>query len=1049
MTDLALVPAVRAFTPGRAPARAAARDWRPDALLTYDTETEPSADQRLLFLSYRIVRVTWDGIAPHLSCLEEGLACGDELANRSSSALESLDEYRRTHAADVDPAAFDAAYRIRLRSRAEFVDEVLYPAAAAAGGLRAWVVTFNAGWDLTRLMAPHLPVSPDGWKARPGFEVDAISRKRRGRSRPSRFTGGFSVPIWEYEKPLGTWHENRLYRPRLAIRHLGTRKNMTGWISGTGADPSDQTFSGHFLDALTLSAALTGESQNLESACTAFGISYQEELDRLGVPFTKREVQHGVVKPDYISYNRADTAATVRLAGALLAECAAVGIETQPTRIFSTASIAKDTLDRLGVRPFRARQPDFDPDVMGFSMAALFGGRSECTIRRTPVPISLVDFTSLYPSVSVLLGLQDFLTCARVDVADDDPATTEQWLGTLDVEAVLQPETWNQLRAIALIDPRDDILPVRADWHANGTLGIGLNRVAKADEPLWYGLPDLVASTLLSGHAPRLLRVLRFAPSGSASGMRAMHLGAAIEIDLRSGNLYRALIEGRGRVRTMVGIPEAERDRIDQFLKIVANSLFGITVEVNPRETGGTEEAVEVRGLRQFVHRTTKPEEPGDFFFAPQAALTTAGGRLMLALLERLVTDAGGTWAFADTDSFAIVSSETGGSVPCRTSDGSDQIAALSFSDVDLIRERIGALNPYDPSAVPDLLKLEKVNFEANDPTRPRRDLWAYAVAAKKYVLFVSGPQGPAIVAASAGESDRNDNEAEGIVDRREHGLGFLRNPIDPHHDPDGRDWVTQTWAYVLAVEAGERPPDPSWFARPKMSRNATLSTPGLLRAFAAWNTGKTVDEAIKPFNFLNRVFVDRDELPESRRGLTLAAPYDDDPASWLDGEYFDLRQPSGPSYRITTDRVDPEVGVDGSGRIRVETYGDLVRLLPLHPESKSLGPDGRVCGRQTRGLLSRRTVRLGPAVHVSKESTQVSEEGLEGAWAHVRVLAEPAPDEWLTKLLPTLRCRGTVDVARALGVNVSTVKRWKAGEMRPHARQLAALRKWLGAPDP
>jgi hypothetical protein len=1040
MTDRLLQPAVRAYTPGSAPERAQRRNWRPDALLVLDTETEPTAAQSLLFLSYRLVRVSWDGSTPLLSYVEEGLAYGDGLADRNHLAYEVLDRYRQTHAPAVDQTVLDAAYRIRLRSRAEFVDEVLYPAAVDPRGLRAWVVSFAAGWDLSRLMAPHLAVPTGGWEARPGLEEDPATQKRRRRSRPGRFTGGFSLPIWEYETPPGVWHENRQYRPRLGIRHLGTRKNLTGWIAGRNEDAVDPDFSGHLLDALTLSAAVTGVSQTLESACEAFGFSYQEELDRLGVPFTKSEAPHGVITPEYISYNRADTAATARLCAALLAECAALGIETQPTRIYSTASIAKDTLDRLGVQPLLARQPDFDPSAMGFAMTALFGGRSECHIRRTHVPITYVDFTSMYPTVSILLGLQDFLTCARVDVVDDDPAAVEQWLGTLDVKAALRPETWSRLRGIALIDPRDDVLSVRTDWHANRTLGIGLNRVASAVEPLWYGLPDLVASTLLSGHAPRILRVLRFVPSGVAAGLRPMHLGASIEIDLRSSNLYRALIEERARVPTADGVPPAERERVAQFLKIVANSLYGITAEMNPRETGGAAETMEVHGLRSFALRTSKPEEPGDFFFAPQAALTTAGGRLMLALLERLVTDAGGTWCFADTDSFAIVSSADGGVMPCPTADGGGRIRALSFAEVNAIRDRIGALNPYDRLVVPDLLKLEKVNFEGNDPTRPRRNLRAYAVAAKKYVLFVPDPHTPEIVAIEDRPADEVDDDRERIVDRREHGLGFLRNPIDPRRDPDARDWVTEAWAYLLAAESGDRPTVPPWFGRPKMSRNATLSTPRLLRAFGAWNKDKTVDRAVKPFNFLNRVFVDPDELPERLRGLTLAAPYNDDPATWLDDEYFDLRKPSGPSYRITTDRVDPEVGDDGSGRVRVETYGDLVHLLPLHPESKSLGPDGRVCGRQTHGELSRRTVVLGPAVHVGKESTQMPEGGFEGVWATDRVLPESGPDEWTTELLALLRDWSSPAVARCLGVNVSTVKRWKAGRMRPHPKQLAAL---------
>ena len=59
-------------------------------------------------------------------------------------------------------------------------------------------------------------------------------------------------------------------------------------------------------------------------------------------------------------------------------------------------------------------------------------------------------------------------------------------------------------------------------------------------------------------------------------------------------------------------------------------------------------------------------ELPGPWYFPPVSALITAGGRLLLAMLERMVTDAGGTYLMCDTDSMAIVASEHGGLVPCN-----------------------------------------------------------------------------------------------------------------------------------------------------------------------------------------------------------------------------------------------------------------------------------------------------------------------------------------------------------------------------------------------
>ena len=53
--------------------------------------------------------------------------------------------------------------------------------------------------------------------------------------------------------------------------------------------------------------------------------------------------------------------------------------------------------------------------------------------------------------------------------------------------------------------------------------------------------------------------------------------------------------------------------------------------------------------------RALNPEYPGEYCFPPLASLITAAARLMLALLERCVTDLGGTYAMEDTDSMAIV----------------------------------------------------------------------------------------------------------------------------------------------------------------------------------------------------------------------------------------------------------------------------------------------------------------------------------------------------------------------------------------------------------
>ena len=70
-------------------------------------------------------------------------------------------------------------------------------------------------------------------------------------------------------------------------------------------------------------------------------------------------------------------------------------------------------------------------------------------------------------------------------------------------------------------------------------------------------------------------------------------------------------------------------------------------------------------GEHKFEQSTVVVERPGKFQFPPAAALITAGGRLMLSLLERMIKDLGGTYLLTGTDSMLFVASKEGGLIPC------------------------------------------------------------------------------------------------------------------------------------------------------------------------------------------------------------------------------------------------------------------------------------------------------------------------------------------------------------------------------------------------
>jgi hypothetical protein len=376
------------------------------------------------------------------------------------------------------------------------------------------------------------------------------------------------------------------------------------------------------------------------------------------------------------------------------------------------------------------------------------------------------------------------------------------------------------------------------------------------------------------------------------------------------------------------------------------------------------------------------PERPGRYFFAPLAASITAATRLLLAICERLVTDAGGTWALMDTDSCAVVSTEHGGLVPCpggpdRDEHGRECVRALSWAQVDELRERTRALNPYRGKAgEKSILELEDENYDRQ--TGERRQLYCLALRSKGYCLYNLDERGePELRAAT--EPDRHAEEearAPVIRKRSDHGLGYLINPLDP--DSADRDWILQGWEWIARSALGLDAPEPAWFEKPALMRYA-VTTPGLLRCFKRWNADKPPRRQVRPFNFF--MVAQEKQLARDKAGelqispitgqCALIAPYESDPGRWEKLEWTNRYQP-GSSYRITTD--PGKLGM-AANLLAARTLRDVFAAYRDSPEPKSLGPDGNPGHPQTVGLLSRRHVRPASIASIGKEMNALEEQ--------------------------------------------------------------------------
>jgi hypothetical protein len=855
-----------------------------------------------------------------------------------------------------------------------------------------------------------------------------------------RFFGGFSLAYSSYIDKQ-RMEELDPHVARIAIKHINSKSALKAFTathnpdtvdlipegSETGEPEKGYIFRGHFLDLRTLAFSLTDKSYTLEGACKAFGVING-----------KRKVSvHGQITEEYIDYNRQDVRATSELAFKLLEEYDKHPIDLQPTKAYSPASIGKAHWRAMGIPSILERQRDFPKKYLGYAQSAFYGGRTSAHIRKHPLPVRYVDFRSTYPTVNSLLGLWRFVTAKDIRVVDNCADEIYQFLSSICADRLFAPDTWKHLTGFVKVIPNGDILPTRGkycpeskDWQ------LGLNylyahRAQPEKHALWMSLPDVVASVLLNRRIPKIVDAFRIEAHGTLPGLKPIRLRGKIEIDPVNQDFFKVVVEERNRI--------PKDDPLNKFLKVLANAAsYGIYAEMNRQER---EKAVRYQcyGIdpEPFLWRDEHPEKRGEYFFFSNGVLNHRSGaaRLMLALLEHCVTELGGTYVMEDTDSMAIVSSEDGGLVPCpgaplTTADGEPAINAVPWKQVDGIADRFIPLKPYDPNAVPgSILKVEDVNFDPE--TKKPRQVWCYAISAKRYALFLKDEKGEPVLLKNGVNSKENG--------WKEHGLGHLLNPANL--EDEDRDWIGQVWLNMTR-KAMDLPADTLAFEHVPAIGRVTVSSPWIMKALSDFNAGKAYKDQIKPFGFLLTAQIERFGHPPGvdPDHFHLIAPYETDPKKWSKSSWID--QYTGKNYRIATD------GHTGTrNTARVKTYADVLEDYEYHPESKCADANGEPCGKQTIGQLHRRHIEVDHITYIGKESNQYEdvESGMIQDEDDVYTeYVDPRRDEWEIKIRPALK---TIPLAWLLQ-NTPFPRRsmidWRAGQSRPNQEKQESLKKLI-----
>ncbi|HEY1681775.1 MAG TPA: hypothetical protein VGF98_09085 [Candidatus Tumulicola sp.] len=843
-----------------------------DRVLVFDTETTTDTAQRLLFGFFRLY--IHDGLA------EEALIVSDVL---DQSEMECVTEYA-------------ARCGLKMYSREQFVEQIFYPEVYLRGAV---CVGFNLPFDLSR--------------------IAYLARCGSGRNR-RKFTFALSRRL--------TWHDLRIESTTGSAAFIGftPKRKLYDW--------EQPFFNGRFCDLSAVARAFNGKRNTLKSA----GKAYRAYTRKMEAP------ELGSVTRASLTYGRQDVRATWALYKALRTEYIHHPFATfanerkKPKhsrymgRLSSTASVAKEYLRQLGIAPLLEKQPRFSREYLGWFLSAYFGGRADVRVRKLDVPVWLLDFVSMYPTIFCLQRLDRVLTAPEIDLedaTDDVTALVTQMASGSRYVSLFDPKLWLKLNCLVQLDPHGAILPIRMRAEDNEPYTIAVSPI-QTKEPRWYTLADVLAGMLLGGSAPTILKAVRVVPKGRRKSKVALFRGL---IPLHSNlPFFKTIVEERQKAKS-----ESEADKtlkpLELGLKIFANSgAYGIFAEINvqPTKTGKTDAPGNVFSDTNYPSLNIHDERPGAYFNPIIATLVTGGARLMLALLESEVAKRGGSFTFCDTDSLAI-----NGGPDCPKG-----IPSISESDVDEIIEQFNALNPYHRSIVPNLLKKEHTEHP---------NLRCFAISAKRYVLFKWLP-----------------NRRIEIVKASESALGAIigRTPTERTEAFARNVWLKILMDNLNVSDAQRRESEASINFDLPMRRKFPINQPAIYKRMAAFNKDRSYDQSVKPFGFVQTV---TPETQVGRKDVLPIAPREDDAQASMKLQWIDFRT----GKRVKLDWF----GTGHAGTVSVMRLDEYIKKYQEHPEAKAADQHGNVAGGLTIGLLSRLAIQSEPVWHIGKEVDRLDED--------------------------------------------------------------------------
>ena len=589
------------------------------------------------------------------------IVVGDDLAARDPAALAGIGRWAKAH--PLDTATGPAPWRVVTAG--EFFDPMATREATDERDAKPWAFVPNAynrgagpivGCDLGRTV---------------GLVVEHVERRT-----------GQNVGSWQMWLPgWGTPNPAQRKVDRVSPHRppLWVRSRRKGWtVRFAPCPPGHGTRPPPFLDVLTAAYALDADkAAGFVDHARHFGVG----ADPLPVAVS--------VDADGAA-RMAEAVRSVHALALALDEAAAKWFTTAQDRgewatrfplawAHSPAGLADHLLRRIRVAAPLGHFA-LDPAEDAAWWEAFHGGWCDdvAALRGRPFGAVALDVTSAYPLTAHLVGWWEVMTADRLvrrSVLGELRALCRRAVD--DPTVALDPAVWTRFGlTLCEVAPDGEHFPVALDDPHRLDGRTETVPVTARGRTMFYGWPDVVAATILSGRVPRIVRAVRLVPEGRQGGLRRL-------VPVYPGL---TLLTDRDPV---LGLVRRRREAKAAGDKVLAAELHAMT---NSLVSGQPARLDDVR--RVVRGKWTVQEKAGPWTFAPLGVTATASARLLLAAVDRQVRDLGGVVAYRDTDSSIIPASPDGGAI---TLADRATVRELSYPEIDRLLAGFDRLSP-DPA---------------------------------------------------------------------------------------------------------------------------------------------------------------------------------------------------------------------------------------------------------------------------------------------------------------------------------------------------------------